>query len=315
MGLAERRPPTVEEYARYSERFSNWGRWGDEDELGTLNHISDEARCHAAGLVTTGRTISLARPIDTEPGPGNPYPAHHVASVGASTGLADYIGLFFHGFAQTHVDAISHISGPDGRFYNGRPIGVTTPGLAMPEGETLGIQRMRDGVVGRGVLYDIPRLRGTDYVDSGAPVHGWELSDAARAEGIEPRAGDVVCIRSGRDEWVAAHPESAGWSIPAGVHASVCEFLYETDAAMLCWDMLDAPTEDQGLPNPIDIDTPVHVHCITIPIMGMPLLDNADFRRLADYCAETGRYEFQFCAAPLVIGGGTGSPINPIAIF
>jgi kynurenine formamidase len=315
MGLADRTAPTEEEYARYSERFSNWGRWGDDDEQGTLNHITDEVRRHAAGLVTTGRSISLARPIDTEPGPGNPYPAHHVASVGASTGLADYIGLFFHGFAQTHIDAISHIGTGDGRFYNGRPIGVTTPGLAMPEGATLGIQRMRDGIVSRGVLYDIPRLRGTDYVDSGSPVHGWELADAARKQGIEPRAGDVVCIRSGRDEWQAAHPDAAGWSIPAGVHASTCEFLYETDAAMLCWDMLDAPTVDQGLPNPIDIETPVHVHCITIPVMGMSLLDNADFRRLAAHCAESGVYEFQFCAAPLVIAGGTGSPINPIAIF
>jgi len=279
MGLKERTPPTADEYALYPERFSNWGRWGEEDERGTLNHITDDVRRAAARLVSQGRTISLARKIDTEPGPGNPYPAHHVASVGTSTGLADYIGLFFHGFAQTHIDAISHIPGADGRFYNGRPIGVTTPGMVMPEGATLGVQRMSDGIVTRGVLYDIPRLRGLDYVDAGAPVHGWELQDAADAQGVEPRPGDVVCIRSGRDEWVAAHPESAGWSVPAGVHASVCEFLYETDAAMLCWDMLDAPTVDQGLPNPIDIETPVHVHCVTIPIMGMPLLDNADFRR------------------------------------
>ena len=315
MGLADRTPPTEAEYAAYFERFSNWGRWGDADELGTLNHITDEARASAASLVTTGRAISLARPIDTEPGPGNPDPAHHVASVGTSTGLADYIGLFFHGFAQTHIDALSHIAGRDGRYFGGRPIGVTTPGLAMPEGAVLGIQGMRDGVIGRGLLYDIPRLRGVDFVDSGAPVHGWELDDAARAQGVEPRAGDIVCLRSGRDEWVAAHPEAGGWSVPAGVHASVCEFLYDTDAAVLCWDMLDAPTGDQGIPNPIDIETPVHVHCVTIPVMGMPLLDNADFRRLSTYCAEHERYAFQFCAAPLVIDGGTGSPINPIAIF
>jgi kynurenine formamidase len=315
MGLDDRTPPTPEEYAQYSKRFSNWGRWGEDDELGTLNHITPECRRAAAALVRTGRSVSLARPIDTEPGPGNPYPAHHVASVGTSTGLADYIGLFFHGFAHTHIDAISHIPNAEGRFYNGRPIGVTTPGLAMPAGSTLGVQHMRDGIVGRGVLYDIPRLRGADFVESGAPVHGWELADAARAQGVEPQAGDIVCIRSGRDEWHAAHPETAGWSVPAGVHASVCEFLYETDAAMLCWDMLDAPTADQGLPNPIDIETPVHVHCVTIPVMGMPLLDNADLRGLAALCAETGRYAFQFCAAPLVIEGGTGSPINPIAIL
>jgi len=103
--------------------------------------------------------------------------------------------------------------------------------------------------------------------------------------------------------------------VRAGVHASCCEFLYETDAAMLCWDMLDAPTEDQGLPNPMPIETAVHVHCITIPYMGMPLLDNADLRDLARTCDELGRWSFLFSAAPLVIEGGTGSPVNPLAIF
>jgi kynurenine formamidase len=315
MGIENRRPPTVEEYERYPERFSNWGRWGEADELGTLNHVTPEARRAAAAEVVEGRVVSVARRIDTEPGPHNPFPAHHVASVGASTGLADYIGLFFHGFAQTHLDALSHIPTADGRYFNDRPLGVQTPGLAMPEGVALGIQRMRTGVVTRGVLYDIPRLRGTDHVEAGAPVQGWELYDAAEAQGIEPRRGDVVCIRSGRDEWQAAHAGDTHWGVRAGVHASVCEFLYETDAAMLCWDMLDAPTEDQGLPNPIDIETPVHVHCITIPYMGMPLLDNADFRELAVTCQELGRWSFLFSAAPLVIEGGTGSPVNPLALF
>jgi kynurenine formamidase len=185
----------------------------------------------------------------------------------------------------------------------------------MPEGVSLGIQGLRRGVVARGVLYDIPRLRGVDAVAAGAPVHAWELVDAAKAQGVEPQPGDVVCIRCGRDEWRAAHPGDRHWGVPAGVHASVCEFLFETDAAMLCWDMLDAPTEDQGLPNPMDIEAPVHVHAIAIPYMGMPLLDNADFRELASTCAELDRWSFLFCVAPLVIEGGTGSPVNPLAIF
>ncbi len=315
MGLSDRRPPSAEEYRAYRTRFSNKGRFGAQDELGTLNFITPEARRAAAALVELGRVVSMARPIDTEPGPHNPHPAHHMASVGGSTGLADYIGLFFHGFAHTHLDALSHIMSSDGLYYNDHPIGVTTPGLAMPAGVTLGVQRMREGIVSRGVLYDIPRLRGVDCVESGEPVHGWDLADAAASQGVEPRAGDVVCIRSGRDEWQAAHPDHAGWGVAAGVHASVCEFLYDTDASMLCWDMLDAPTADQGIPNPIDIETPVHVHSITIPHMGMPLLDNADFRELAAVCAELDRYAFQFCAAPLVIDGGTGSPVNPLAIF
>ncbi|HPG27377.1 MAG: cyclase family protein [Spirochaetaceae bacterium] len=315
MSLADRTPPSPEEYLAYRERLSNWGRWGAEDELGTLNHLGAAERRRAAALVREGRTISLARPIDTRPSPLNPHPAQHMASVGAATGLADFLGLFFHGFAQTHIDALSHIPGAGGRYFNDRPIGARTPALAMPEGTALGIQRLREGIVGRGVLYDIPRLRGTAYVDAGAPVHGWDLEDAARQAGFEPAAGDIVCLRSGRDEWLAAHPDWTGHSVPAGVHASVCEFLFDTRAAMLCWDMLDAPTEDQGIPNPLDIDTPVHVHCIVIPVMGMPLLDNADLRELAAACRALDRSEFLFCAAPLVLDGGTGSPINPIALL
>ena len=99
-------------------------------------------------------------------------------------GLADYIGLFFHGFAQTHLDALSHIPAQDGRYFGGRAVGMQSRALAMPEGVLLGIQRMQQGVVARGVLYDIPRLRGVDYVESGAPVQGWELHDAAKAQGI-----------------------------------------------------------------------------------------------------------------------------------
>lgn len=315
MGIADRTPPSPAEYEAYRERFSNWGRWGAEDELGTLNHVTPEARRDAAASVREGRVVSMARPIDTEPSAHNPHPAHHFASVGAATGLADYIGLFFHGFSQTHLDALSHIPTRDGHYYNGRPIGTVLPSLAMPEGVACGIQRMREGVVARGVLYDVPRFRGCEFVEEGRPVQGWELFDIAKAQGVEPRPGDVVCIRSGRDEWMAAHADQDGFGVRAGVHASVCEFLYETDAAMLCWDMLDAPTRDQGIPNPIDIETPVHVHCITLPYMGMPLLDNADFRSLSATCASLGRTTFLFCVAPLQIEGGTGSPVNPLAIF
>ena len=235
--------------------------------------------------------------------------------VGDSGGVADYIGVFFHGFAQTHIDALSHIPTPEGEFYNGRPVASMQGGLPFPAGNSGGIQHMRSAIVTRAVLYDIPRLRGVPYVDSGAPVQGWELLDAAKAQGVEPRPGDAVCIRSGRDEWLADHPDAGGWGVPAGVHASVCEFLHETDAAVLCWDMLDAPQPDQGLPNPIDIDSPVHVHCVAIPYMGLALVDNVDFRELSTTCAALGRYEFQLVVAPLVVENATGSPVNPIAVF
>ena len=316
MGLADRTPPTASEYAAYRERFCNWGRWPDF-RLGTLNLITPEVRRSAAGCVREGRSLSLSRPIDTHPGPQNPFPAQHLRAVGDAGGIEDYLGLFIHGFAQTHIDALCHVGTVEGgRMWNDVPGDRFSPGAGG-----LGIEHWRDGIVTRGVLYDVPRLRGTPFVAPGAPVHGWELADTAAAQGVEPRAGDAVIVRCGRDRLAASADGSAGGGdehgsgLPAGLHASCAEFLYETDAALLVWDLLDAPTSDQGIPNTLRIDTPLHLHQLLIPYMGMPLLDNVDLERLAEACATAGRWDFLFTAAPLVIESGTGSPLNPIAVL
>lgn len=315
MGLADRTPPTAEEYAAYPQRFSNWGRWGDDDELGTLNFVTDEVRCAAAALVRTGRAVSLSRPLDTFAGPANPYPAHHFVAMEQSGGMLDYFGMFIHGVTQTHIDALSHLGAHDhggGVYWNNKPFGP----LRMPSERTGTIEHWRDGIVTRGVLYDIPRLRGTGWVEVGSPVHGWELADAAAASGIEPRAGDAVIIRSGHGAYYAAHPdERPGFGTPSGVHASCIEFLAGTDAAALVWDWQDAPNDQQGLPNPLPIAHPLHVHNVVLPYMGMPIIDNAELETLAAVCAAEGRWEFQLVIAPLVIEGATGSPVNPIAVL
>jgi kynurenine formamidase len=153
-------------------------------------------------------------------------------------------------------------------------------------------------------------------VAAGHPVHGWELADAAAACGVEPRAGDAVVIRSGHGAYFAAHAgEQPGFASPSGVHASCIEFLYETDASLLVWDWQDAPLDQQGLPNPLPIDHPLHVHNVVLPYLGMPILDNADLEDLAAACERLQRFEFQLVVAPLVIEGATGSPVNPIAVM
>jgi kynurenine formamidase len=312
MGLAERTPPSAEEYAGWRKEFCNWGRWGADDELGTLNFVTPAARSAAAASVRSGRTVSLARPIDTFAGPANPYPAHHFVACEESGGMLDYIGLFIHGFTQTHIDALCHLQTHDGRFWNDKPVGSQH----MPAEHSGTIDFWSQGVVGRGVLYDIPRLRGGEHIEPGHPVMGWELADAAEAQGVEPRAGDIVMIRSGHGRYFELHPdESPRFASPSGVHAGAVEFLYRTDAAVLCWDWQDAPTDQQGIPNPASHPVPLHVHHILIPYMGMPIIDNADLEALAVACAEEGRWEFQFVCAPLVIPRGTGSPVNPLAIF
>ena len=312
MGIIDRTPPTPDEYAAYRTRFSNWGRWGDDDELGTLNFVTPEVRRRAAALVQDGRVISCSRSIDTKPGPANPYPARHMVAMQDSGAMCDHLSMFIHGFTETHLDALCHLPVAEGQdTWNGKQLDQ----YGMPAEHSGTVDFWRDGIVTRGVLYDIPRLRGTDSVEPGAPVHGWELADAAAAAGITPTAGDAVLIRSGYGPYYAAATERPGFGGAAGVHASCVEFLHDTEASMLVWDMQDAPSADQGIPNPRGIPIALHVHHILLPYMGMPILDNADFEALAPACAAAQRWEFQFVVAPLVIPRGTGSPVNPLAIL
>ena len=206
MGLADRQAPTAQEYADYRKRFSNWGRWGEDDELGTLNFITPEVRRQAAELVSEGRSLSLSRPLDTHAGPANPYPAHHFVAVGDSGGMLDYFGMFIHGITNTHIDALCHLATLEGdRIYNGAEMAKN----GMPVGHRGTIEHWRDGIVTRGVLYDVPRLRGGDYLEPGQPLQGWELADAANAQGIEPRPGDAVVIRSGADAYLAGRSRAS----------------------------------------------------------------------------------------------------------
>jgi kynurenine formamidase len=312
MSLADRRPPTEAEYDEYRTRFCNWGRWGADDELGTLNFVDDGVRRSAAGLVRQGRSVSLARPLDTRAGPANPYPAHHFQPMPGTGGMLDYVGMFIHGLVLTHIDALCHLPTAAGRLWNDKPMTDTR----MPGTHSGTVDFLREGIVTRGVLYDVPRHRGRDFVAPGQPVHGWELEDVAAAQGVEPRPGDAVLIRSGYDPYWAAQDHSPGFQSVTGVHASSVEFLYQHDAAILLWDFQDAPTADQGIPNPGG-RSPValHVHHIVLPYMGMPIVDNAQLEDLAACCAELGRWEFQLVISPLYLPGATGSPVNPLAVF
>ncbi|MFA7248121.1 MAG: cyclase family protein [Dehalococcoidia bacterium] len=314
MSIADRRSATVEEYRAYRQRFHNWGRWGADDQLGTLNHITPDVRRAAAALVRDGRSISCSNPWQTaavQPDPRrNTRPAQFEMSVNPG-GSGDYIGVYYHGFVTTHIDALCHMFtgeewGPERQLYNGRPASMVTTERA----ETNSVDYWRDGIVTRGVLYDIPRMREQRHVQDGEPVEGWDLDDFARLHGITPRAGDAVLVRSGAEPFWAAHPdfEHAYPLNTPGVAVSALEFLYDTNASLLAWDFMEASHQEQ-------YGEQIPLHRIAIPHMGMPLLDNANFERLSQVCAESGRYEFLFTVAPLVVLGGTGSPVNPIATF
>jgi kynurenine formamidase len=313
MTLADRKPPTTEEYEAYRSDLCNWRRWGDDDEVGTLNLISPEARTYAASLVKSGRTVSLMRPLSTQSSPAHPYPPLHLAPTPHSRGHGDFLGIFLHSFIETHIDALCHAATVDGRIWNGHTAGPW--GISAERHGT--VDHFGDGIVTRGVLYDVPRHRQAGYVAPGHPVHGWELADIAAAQGVPPRPGDAVIIRSGYEEYWQAEGTQPRFASVTGVHASAVEFLHDTEAALVAWDFQDAPTADQNLPNPLGERSPValHVHQILLAYMGMPIVDNVYIQSLAAACAELGRWEFQLVVAPLIIPGATGSPFNPIAIL
>ena len=314
MGLGNRTPATLEEYNDYKTRFNNWGRWGENDQLGTLNHINTASTKYAISLVADGTTISCANPLATDsvvPDAGrNGKPADHKMSI-TKTNSSDYIGVSYHGFVNTHIDALCHFftksSDENGKLYNNRSPELVTENGAL----TNSIENWKNGIITRGVLYDIPKMRGTDYVEFDDPIHGWDLEDWAKSVNISPRDGDAVLIRSGHDVyWASNGPSKEGYPPKTpGNSPTIIEYLYDTNASLLGWDL----QESEFKPFPYPSRTPIHE--VIIPHMGMPILDNANFEQLSEHCAKIGRYEFLLIIAPLIVIGGTGSPVNPLATF
>jgi kynurenine formamidase len=299
------------EFRELFERVSNWGRWGPDDERGALNYLTPERAAAATDLARDGRTVSLSRPLNTEREPDNPEPADHRMTMlgddGPSSGLAfvkDYIGVDYHNDSHSHIDALCHVS-YDGRLYNGRPAdSVSAAGAAVETVEVL-----KDGLIGRGVLLDIPRARGVDWLEPGDSVLPSDLEDAERREDVRVGEGDILLVRTGH---ATRLDELGPWDVgssKAGLHPSCAVFLAERRIAALGCDSNSdtAPSITEGVGFPI--------HVLTLTAMGVHLLDYLHLRELAGACEEAGRWEFLFVAAPLRIAGGTGSPLNPIAVF
>lgn len=284
----------------------NWGRWGDDDEVGTPNLITPAKRLEAAKLVQSGQVVSLSRPWPTAPGPGNEHPAQHymqrVDKPGGAGLAEDFIGAEFHGKTVTHIDALSHAWDSDG-MWNGRS---PKEEITFSGAKWGGIEAWSDGLVTRGVLLDVPRHRGEAYVTIDRPVHGWELEEIAMAQGTPLTPGDGMVVYSGREAWDREHDAWAGLSERPGLDASCLWFLREQDSSLIVWDMTDR------MPNGYDLPFGNHA---AIFAYGLALVDMALLEPLADACAAAGRWEFMLVISPLPIEGGTGSPVNPLAIL
>jgi kynurenine formamidase len=300
-----RAPMAAGEVLALHETLSNWGRWGDEDQLGALNLITPAVTAAAAATVRSGRTVSCARPLDTKPAIDNPHPvAHHMIGTATEGGGADYIAMAPHGFATSHIDALCHIF-HEGRIYNGYPVETVTAHGAT----RLGIHHLHAGIVTRGVLLDIPAVRGVDALAPGEPVFPEDLEAAEARAGLRVRPGDALLVRTGRWYWRAAHGPWDASTLAAGLDASCLAWLRERDVATLGSDGVSdvLPSRVEGVAMP--------VHTVVIVAMGVHLMDNLDLEALARACADEGRWEFLLTVAPLVLRRGTASPVNPIAVF
>ena len=299
----KRTTPSETEYLAFSTRFNNWGRWGKDDKLGTLNFITEDVVLAGSRLVKHGRNLSLGRPIKNA-GLSLSLRKGIKWGDGKFTAAFDRISVEEHGYVETHIDSLSHVFTIDDKLYNGHPgSDVTDKGA-----KTHGIENWANGIVTRGVLYDIPGLRNESHVTADSPVQGWELEDFARKHNIQPRAGDAAIVNCGRNNYFKSNPDAPNvLGKKPGLHPSILEFLYQYEIALLGSDFDEAP--NHGYP------TPYPIHSITNPYMGMPTLWNMDLEKLVETCIEYKSWEFLIIIAPLIVTGATGSVLNPIAII
>jgi kynurenine formamidase len=304
--------PTTADLDRMFETLKNWDRWGADDQRGALNHLTGARRAAAAATVSLGESISLAYDLATEPLPEHPHPVqHHMLASGDardSNGIAgyeaarDHLALDVHGLHTTHVDALSHIF-VRGEMYGGRPASEVRSDGAHANT----VLSMADGVVGRGVLLDIPRARDCPYFATGEVVTVDDLEAAEEAEGVRVGSGDVLLVQWGRE---ARRSATRGFDGFSGLHAECLPWLQDREVAVLGSDGISDPMPFVGTPQ-----WPFPVHQIGITAIGLHLIDNMRLAPLSERCAAVGRWEFLFTMAPLRIVRGTGCPVNPVAVL
>ena len=296
--------------------LNNWGRWGEEDQRGTLNHLSPDITKQALSLVKEGVTVSCARPVGFEAAPDVPRPPQHYMigsgdifreGEGPDRQVAiDYFGLIFHGHTVTHVDSLAHFFW-DGKAYNGYPSSV----VSVAEGATeLDVTAAVGGIVTRGVLIDAPMLRDVQLIERGDGIGMDDITAAEDQCGLRVRQGDVLLLRTGqlgmREERGPVDPYKAGSS---GPKPEILPFMHERGVAVMGSD-----TGNDVQPSPYErFSNPVHQ--VGIVGMGLWILDNAWLDDLAIACADRGRWEFMVNILPLHLPTVTGSPVNPVAIF
>jgi kynurenine formamidase len=299
---SSRAPRNAAEFDELFQQIKNWGRWGPDDQLGSTNLVTAAKRKAAAALVKSGVSVSLAHNPLTERAEDNASPFEHTMLRGNNM---DRYAVTYHGYAHSHIDALCHFLYKD-QTYNGfaRADVNTDKGCAK-----LGIENLKNGIVTRGVLFDIPRLRNVDYLEPGTPIYVEELEAWEKKIGLKVLPGDAILIRTGR--W-ARRAKLGPWNVAqnaAGLHASTAPWIKQRGAAFVGSDVGEdvTPSMVEGVTLPI--------HTLLITGLGINLLDNQDLEAVADTAAKMNRWEFMLTIAPVPVTGGTGFPLNALAVF
>jgi kynurenine formamidase len=295
------------EYERWQKDLSNWGRWGKDDEMGALNLITPAKRRAAVALVKDGITVSLASNAATQKELDVPCPAEWTMVTATQGGATDRIAYpCIHGAGATHIDSFAHIFF-NGLAWNGYPVSTV---VSKEKGAVRNsVLNMKNGIVTRAVLFDIPRLKGLPYLEPGTRIYPDDLEAWEKKVGVKVGAGDALLIRWGR--W-ARRAKLGAWAIDegaAGFDNSVIPWLKQRDVAMIAW-------ETPGyVPQPAGDLPRLALHNFALTMLGIMLIDRADLEAASEAAAARNRWEFMLSVAPLPIPYGTGSPVNPLAMF
>lgn len=303
---------TLVEFQRLFEASKRWGEFGEQDELGALNLITAQTRVDAAALVQTGISVSLANPMSKSASGNFIEPLGHTTFIfdlppefdGGESAAGDIFNINYHGGIHSHMDGVAHF-GWRGKLYNGFNFDPKEDGF-----KNLGVEHIaQHGIFTRGVLVDLPRLYGVDYLTPGSVIKIEHLEAWERQTGNTIQSGDVLLLRVGRWQLAKAKPGHDALETTAGLHSSVAPWLKARGVAAIGCDSISdvMPSAVDGVFNP--------VHTLANAALGMPLFDHLQLDQLAATAAEINRQTFLFTAAPLNIEGATGSPLTPLAIF
>jgi hypothetical protein len=313
---AQHAPLTIEQVNRWETELSNWGRWGKDDERGALNLVTPQKTRDAIRTVKDGVTVSLARFADVDRAADNFNfgPTKHEILQDPNSGAfrpLDTISFGIHDGTNSHLDALCHYAlTRDGKrlVFNGHPQDLAADGC-----KASAIDRMGPGIVTRGILVDIPLLRGVPYLEPGTPIYASDLEAWEKYAGIKISSGDALFVRTGR--W-ARRAKLGAWNAgreAAGLHGSVMPWLKQHDIALLGSDGVN-DVQPSGVTGPGEAaNRPIHT--LAIAVLGVPLVDNAYLEDAAREAAARKRWEFLTTVQFTRLRGGTASNFNALATF